>query len=82
MIPLPLEHAFSVYFAVWFAVLFVLWFREERRCRKASEWFVVKERLYTCDHCHYSFLAKHDSENVTRCPRCNEICFLRKRKRF
>lgn len=82
MIPLATEHIFSIYIIIWFTVFFILWFREDRRCRRASEWFVVKERLYTCNHCHYSFLAKHNREMVTRCPRCNSICFLRKRKRF
>lgn len=82
MIPLPFAHVFSVYFICWFIVLAVLWFREELRRRRAVEWTVVKEHLYTCSNCHLAFMAKHDSENITRCPRCNEICFLRKKKRF
>lgn len=82
MIPLPYEHIFSVYFGLWFIVLGILWLREELRGKKTLEWSVVKEHLYTCRNCHLSFMAQHDSENVTRCPRCNEMCFIRKRKQF
>ncbi len=81
MIPLPFEHAFSVYLYVWLVALALLWYRESRRMRK-YDWSIAKERLYKCDNCHLSFLAKDDSENVTRCPRCNEMCFIKKRKRF
>ena len=52
MIPLPFAHVFSVYFICWFIVLAVLWFREELRRRRAVEWTVVKEHLYTCSNCH------------------------------
>ena len=81
MIPLPLEHIFSVYVFIWFLVLAPLWFIEVRRNRK-GDWSIAKERLYKCDRCHFSFLATDDSENLMRCPRCNEMCFIKKRKRF
>lgn len=82
MIPLSYHSAFAIYVLLWIIVLALLWGREEIRKRKSYEWSVVKERLYLCGKCHLSFLAKHDGENVTRCPRCNEMCFIRKRKRF
>ena len=82
MIPISELHIFYVYMFFWLIALAVLWVRQEMRQRKAYDWSVVKERLYFCDSCHLSFLAQHDSENVTRCPRCNELCFIRKRKRF
>lgn len=80
MIPIPYEHIFSIYFSLWFLVLLILWTREEWRMRKNSGWSVVKDKLYLCDKCHLAFLARHDQEHVTRCPRCNEMCFIRKRK--
>lgn len=81
MIPVPYECVFSACICIWLALLGILWFREERRSRK-SEWSVVKDQLYLCDKCHFAFLARHDREHITRCPRCNEMCFIRKRKRF
>ncbi len=81
MIPLSYGQFFNVYICLWIAMLALLWLREEWRCRK-SDWSVVKDKLYLCDKCHLSFLARHDREHITRCPRCNEMCFLKKRKKF
>ena len=81
MIPLAIEHLFSVYIYLWFFAVAILWFKEISRMRK-GDWSIAKEKLYKCDNCHLSFLSHDDSENVTRCPRCNEMCFIRKRKRF
>ncbi|MBO5960155.1 MAG: hypothetical protein J6Q65_08535 [Lentisphaeria bacterium] len=81
MIPLLQNDFYNVYILLWLAILAILWFREERRVAK-SDWAVVKEKLYLCDKCHHSFLAGHDQEHITRCPRCNEMCFIRKRKKF
>ena len=82
MIPISELHIFHIYLLFWLIALVILWIRQEMRQKKAYDWSVVKERLYFCDNCHLSFLSQHDSENVTRCPRCNELCFIRKRKRF
>lgn len=82
MIPISYLHIFNLYVILWLLFLVILWVRLEMRSRKGYDWSVVKERLYFCDNCHFSFLSQHDSENVTRCPRCNELCFIRKRKRF
>lgn len=83
MIQIPALHIFSIYLVVWLISLSILWFRDELRRRKSySGWSVVKKRLYFCDNCHFSFLARNAGENVSRCPRCNELCFIRKSKRF
>ena len=82
LIPVKPENLFAVYFTVWFIFLAVLWIRAEWRSRKNLDWTVVKEHLYVCGKCHLSFLAKRDGENIMRCPRCNEMCFLKNRKRF
>ena len=66
MIPLPLGDLFSLYLSLFLITLAYLWFRDERR-RAPDDW---------------TFLAKDDSANITRCPRCNEMCFLKKKKRF
>lgn len=81
MIPISYSGIYAVYICLWLVIIAILWFREERRVAK-SDWAVVKKKLYLCDKCHLSFLASHDQEHITRCPRCNEMCFIRKRKRF
>ena len=81
MIPLPLGDLFSLYLSLFLITLAYLWFRDERR-RAPDDWTIAKEHLYICPRCHLSFLAKDDSANITRCPRCNEMCFLKKKKRF
>ena len=82
MIPIPPQYIFSAYLILWLIFLTCLWFRDEMRRKKSFGWSVVKKRLYFCDNCHLSFLARNAGENVTRCPRCNELCFIRKSKRF
>jgi len=81
MIDILLHNTFNVYICIWLAVLTVLWIREEIRTSRSSVWSAAKEKLYSCDKCHLVFLAK-DEEHITRCPRCNELCFIKKRKRF
>ncbi len=81
MIPISPGQFFSIYVCLWLIVLAFLWFREERRVQK-SNWSVVKDKLYVCDKCHLSFLAQDNREYITRCPRCNEMCFIKKRKQF
>lgn len=76
------EQVLSLFFVFWFILLAFLWFREERRqMRNSSEWLTGKNRLFLCDKCHLTFLAE-DGQSVSRCPRCNDICFLHRRKRF
>lgn len=82
MIPIPAIHLFSIYLILWLIILILLWTRDEIRRKRASGWSVVKKRLYFCDNCHLSFLARNAGENVSRCPRCNELCFIRKSKHF
>ena len=82
MISIPSVYIFYIYLYLWIIILVALWLRQELRQRKIYGWSAVKKRLYFCDNCHLSFLARNDGENVTRCPRCNELCFIRKRKRF
>lgn len=82
MIPIPPIHLFNVYLYLWIILLGILWIRDELRRRRTFGWSVVKKRLFFCDNCHLSFLARNSGENVTRCPRCNELCFIRKGKTF
>ena len=81
MIPLTFGQFFSVYISFWIIILAYLWFRDERK-RSSVDWTIAKEHLYICSRCHLSFLAKDDSANIPRCPRCNEMCFLKRKKRF
>lgn len=80
MIPMEFQYGFYLYIAIWLLTIIILWAREMWR-EKAYDWELSQDRLCVCDGCHYAFLIKHN-ENITRCPRCNEMCILRKRQRF
>ena len=77
MIPISPEFGFVIYLSVWFAVLFFFWAREIAR-DKINSWDLSKDRLYTCDKCHNKFTTG-DRDNIARCPKCNNICFARKK---
>ena len=81
MISLTFGQFFAVYITFWVIVLAFLWYRDERK-KPADDWTFAKDHLYICSRCHLSFLAKDDSANITRCPRCNEMCFLKRKKNF
>lgn len=78
MIPVDYSTGFVIYIFAWMFTLGVLWVREEWR-EKEHEWEREKDVLSFCDNCHYAFLAKYN-ENITRCPRCNGIVIIRKRR--
>lgn len=80
MIHIYPEQIFSVFAFMWVVIITLLWIRHEYK-KRSFDWTTTKEQLYSCTNCHYSFLAKHDG-NITRCPRCNEMCFLKKKKFF
>lgn len=79
MIRIHVEQILGIITFVWGVIISFLWIRHEYK-KKSMDWTITKEQLYTCPKCHYSFLAKE--ENITRCPRCNEMCFLKKKKFF
>lgn len=79
MIHLDYEYGFVVYLFTWFVFLVIVWIRELWRA-KAHEWTLSEGRLCICDDCHFAFLIK-PGETAARCPRCDEICVIRKKKR-
>ncbi len=81
MIPLSIGQTAALMLCSWIFILAFLWFRDERK-RSYHNWTIAKEHLYICPRCHLSFLAPDDSGNITRCPRCNEMCFLKRKKRL
>ncbi len=78
MIPLSIADAIFLYFLLWVLVVLVLWFREQARLKR-NEWKINRSRLFNCDNCHHAFISA-ESVNLTRCPRCNSICFRRKQR--
>ncbi len=60
------------------AAVAVLMVRETLRRRK-NYWEMGGSKLFECKNCHYSFVSQNEA-NVSRCPRCNSICFRRSRK--
>ena len=79
MIPITYEYAFSLYVAVWFVLLIILWTRELWR-KKIYDWALSEGRLCVCDDCHFAFLVK-PGITVSRCPKCEEMCIIRNKGR-
>jgi uncharacterized paraquat-inducible protein A len=77
MIHLTYAGGIFVYLVLCLGTIAVLWIRELRRCR-VNSWERNSRRLLNCPGCHVSFTVPENT-NVTRCPRCNSICFYRKR---
>lgn len=80
MIPLPAEYGFVIYLGAWIVTIAVLWAREYWRGGR-NNWDLAKDKLCFCQKCHFAFLVK-PGENISRCPRCNEICILRRKRNF
>ena len=79
MIPVSLSGGLFLLVALWLAFLAVLWIRELRRLSR-HEWENSNRNLFFCPNCHYSFLTR-EPVHLSRCPRCNTICFRRSRRR-
>lgn len=79
MIPIGIPGAFVIYLLVWFLTLTILWGRELMRA-STYDWAPTKDHFCICESCHLVFSVKPDV-NITRCPRCNEMCILRSKNR-
>ena len=77
MINLTYSSAIFFYLLLTLGLIIVLWARELWRNR-AYSWESDSRKVINCPGCHVSFTVE-DNANVTRCPRCNSICFYRKR---
>ena len=80
MFEINVPNLFFLYLMTWMLFLVVLWARELWRL-KAYSWALSEGSLCICEKCHYAFMVK-PGENVARCGRCNEICVIRKKKRW
>lgn len=80
MIGMDVANGFLFYLLFWIVTLAILWWREIRRQHR-HDWKINNNRLFTCDQCHYAFLTR-DENNVARCPRCNSMCIIRKRRQL
>ena len=79
MIAINFSTALLIYMLVWLLTIAILWIREVWR-NKVNDWKISNSRLFRCDHCQYAFLTKENT-NITRCPRCNGMCILRKKRK-
>ncbi len=77
MINLTYAEGIFFYVLLSLATIVILWARELWRNR-AYSWESSSRRVLNCPGCHVSFIAPENT-NVTRCPRCNAICFYKKR---
>lgn len=77
MITSSYAEAIFFYLLLCLLTIVVLWARELWRNR-AYSWQSGSRRVLNCPGCHVSFIAAENT-NVARCPRCNSICFYRKR---
>ncbi|OGV55128.1 MAG: hypothetical protein A2X49_15520 [Lentisphaerae bacterium GWF2_52_8] len=80
MIPLDMHYGFVIYLFIWFVLISFLWGRELWK-QVVYDWSLSKDRLGSCGRCHYAFLVG-PGENITRCPRCNEVCIIKNQRRF
>jgi uncharacterized paraquat-inducible protein A len=78
MIHIDYVTGFIIYIFIWLLTIGILWAKEIWRV-KAYDWAREKDKLSFCENCHYAFLAKYN-ENIARCPRCNEIVIINKRR--
>jgi hypothetical protein len=80
MMALTYEEGLLVYFLVWLCVLAFLWGREIWRIQK-YDWSQHADRLCVCEGCQLAFMIRPDV-NITRCPRCNQMCILRSPRKY
>ena len=80
MISIDYGTGLIIYLSLWLITLTILWVRELWRT-KSYNWDLTKSKLFHCDRCHYSFTSLHGN-NVTRCPRCNNMCIVRRKRRL
>lgn len=78
MIPIDFEVAFFIYLVLWLLYLGILWARESWRTN-INDWSLSEGKLCVCEDCHFAFLIR-PGENAARCPRCNNLCHLKKNK--
>lgn len=76
MIALYGSDFFSLCLFVFLVLLSILWYRELRR-QRIYDWNLTQDRPCTCHECQLTFMMKNN-ETISRCPRCNAICTLRK----
>ncbi|WP_176012686.1 hypothetical protein [Victivallis sp. Marseille-Q1083] len=81
LIGMDLAGGLLFYLLAWLVTIGILWVRELWRLKRGYDLQLSKGRLFSCDHCRYVFLFEDDS-NITRCPRCNSMCILRKKKNY
>ncbi len=77
MINLTYAEGIFFYVLLCLGTIVILWARELWRNR-AYSWESSTRRVLNCPECHVSFIVPENT-NVIRCPRCNSICFYRKR---
>lgn len=69
---------FMAYLLFCIGGIVFLWAREVWRSR-SRYWALSGGRTCFCDNCNMTFLMP-PHENITRCPRCNEICLVSSKK--
>jgi hypothetical protein len=77
LIEIDVQTGFFIYLFIWFAMLAFLWGRELWR-DKIYDWALSEGKVCICEECHFAFLIK-PNESISRCPRCDEMCTIRKR---
>lgn len=73
---LTLPEALFAVFLCWILYVGVLWWREVVRNRH-FDWRLSDPRIFFCDRCRHTFHINEPAD-LTRCPRCNAVCFRRR----
>ena len=71
MIPIALENYFEIYVIVLLAVAAGFWINHLWRSNTQSL-SISEEKLVRCKECSLTYIVSR-TENVSRCPRCNEV---------
>jgi hypothetical protein len=79
MIKISQENIFVFYIFASIFAMGILWIRELMR-KKNYEWATSEGAVCICDKCHFAFLVK-PGESLAECPRCEDICVIKKRRK-
>ena len=71
MIPISPENYFEIYVIIFLAVAAGFWAVQAWNS-SSSHWTISEEKLCRCKECSLTYIVRR-SEQVSRCPRCNEV---------
>jgi hypothetical protein len=71
MIPISLENYFEIY-VIFFLVAATGFWAYHSWASSGNDLIISEEKLCRCKECSLTYIVSR-TENISRCPRCNEI---------